>query len=76
MNQSMTDLMTASAYNVYAIRNRDESRREYQDRRQRELITQAMTELCTAQAWISRANKARARGDYAMADFITKTQLV
>ena len=53
----------------------NESRREYQNRRTDELIRAAMKELCETQAWLSRARKARARGDFAMAEFITRTQL-
>ena len=53
----------------------NEDRRAYQDRRQRELIAGCMKQLCETQAWLSRARKARARGDFAMAKFITDTQL-
>ena len=53
----------------------NESRREYQNRRQNELIAASMKELLEAQAWLTRAKKARARGDHAMAEYIRKTQL-
>jgi hypothetical protein len=54
----------------------NESRREYQNRRQMELIAGSLKELAETQAWLSRARKAKARGDFAMAEYITKTQLV
>jgi hypothetical protein len=54
----------------------NESRRAYQNRRTDELIRASMKELCEAQAWLARARKAKARGDFAMAEYITKTQLV
>ena len=54
----------------------NEDRRAFQNRRQVELIAGCVKQMAETQAWLARARKARARGDFAMADYITKTQLV
>jgi hypothetical protein len=53
----------------------NESRRDYQNRRQTELIAGSIREVNEAQAWLTRARKARLRGDFEMAEYITRTQL-